>query len=79
MPNEMPTMKELVETQGLTVAKLHESLELLIAHGGGNLPIVVATDDEWNDLRPLLDDQNAGLMTSQDRECHGLPMYVAIG
>lgn len=46
-----PSIKELVEEQGLTVRQLRTTLQRLENQGYGNLPIVLATDDEANELR----------------------------
>lgn len=74
-----PSIKELVEEQGLTVHQLRTTLQRLEKIGYGNLPIVLTTDDEANDLRPILDTQDAAVMTCSERECYGLGAYVVIG
>lgn len=74
-----PTMKELVEKQGLTVHQLRMTLQRLEKQGFGSLPVVLATDDEWNDLRPILDTQDAQVVTCSVRECHGIGAYAVIG
>lgn len=74
-----PSIKELVEEQGLTVCQLRMTLQRLEKIGYGSLPIVLITDDEANDLRPILDTQDATVMTCSDRECYGLGAYVVIG
>ena len=74
-----PSIKELVEKQGLTVCQLRMTLQRLESQGYGKLPIVLATDDEANELRPVLDYQDAGVLTCSDRECYGLGAYVIIG
>lgn len=73
-----PSIKELVEEQGLTVRQLRTTLQRLENQGYGNLPIVLATDDEANELRPILDYQDAGVLTCSNRECYGLGAYVVI-
>lgn len=53
--------------------------QLIEKQGYGSLPVVLAADDEANDLRPILDTQDAAVMTCTKRECHGLGAYVVIG
>lgn len=53
--------------------------QLIEKQGYGSLPVVLAADDEANDLRPILDTQDAAVMTCTERECHGLGAYVVIG
>lgn len=53
--------------------------QLIEKQGYGSLPVVLAADDEMNDLRPILDTQDAAVMTCTERECHGLGAYVVIG
>lgn len=76
---EQLSVKQLIERQGLTVTQLRMTLQRLEKVGYGSLPIVLAADDEANDLLPILDTQDATVMTCSDRECHGLGAYVVIG
>ena len=76
---EQLSVKELIEKQGLTVHQLRITLQRLEKTGYGSLPIVLASDDEMNNLRPILDTQDATVMTCSDRELHGLGAYVVIG
>ncbi len=77
--SQYPSIKELVEEQGLTVHQLRMTLARLEKQGYGSLPIVLTTDDDANDLRPILDHQDASVLTCSERECHGLGAYVVIG
>lgn len=77
--NERISMKQLIEEQGLTVHQLRMTLARLEKQGYGSLLVVLAADDEKNDLRPILDTQDAAVMTCSERECHGLGAYVVIG
>ena len=77
---EQLSVKQLIEKQGLTVHQLRTTLARLEKQGYGSLPVVLAADDEVNDLRPpILDTQDAAVMTCSERECHGLGAYVVIG
>lgn len=76
---QYPSIKELVEQQGLTVHQLRMTLARLEKQGYGSLPVVLARDDERNELRPVLDTQDASVLTCSDRNCYGLGAYVVIG
>lgn len=76
---EQLSVKQLIEKQGLTVHQLRTTLARLEKQGYGSLPVVLAADDEMNDLRPILDTQDVAVMTCTERECHGLGAYVVIG
>lgn len=65
--SQYPSIKELVEEQGLTVHQLRMTLARLEKQGYGSLPIVLTTDDD------------ASVLTCSERECHGLGAYVVIG
>lgn len=76
---QYPSIKQLVEEQGLTVHQLRMTLARLEKQGYGSLPIVLTTDDDATNLRPILDTQDANVMTCSERECHGLGAYAVIG